>query len=948
MFTTPSRWVACWLACLALLGAVPVSAAPLTPELQKAIRASTFEVVLKKPENDPLSYEKPLPLELLPFSERTDAYSSMGTAFALGNNRYVTAAHVIHAGINSQFGAPLLRRSDGTVFEIDQILKYSLHQDFVLFSLKKDPAPVGFAVNESPQIDDVVLAVGNALGQGIVIRDGLYTSSTPEDRDGKWKWIRFSAAASPGNSGGPLLDDSGRVIGVVLAKSANENLNYSLPITHVLTAPENKAQFEGRAPTRASYLRSTQTYTLQDSFALPLSWAAFDRSYMAVMNKHDRAAQAALLLANAQSLFPRGTGTESVLYEPQTNDFKPRLITQQQDNSWSADALRYTTTDLPGDGSVAVAAAAGVSLLRVVRPPVATDATFYSDTRQVMDLVLKVLDLRRNVGPDRVRLTSLGAAQTDTLQTDAYGRVWQERVYAVPFLNVYLGCWLLPTPDGYVGFTQLVSAPQRELFTERALRLANLFDASLTGTAAQWRSYLSRRSTLPKPLAGLQLDTGKAWTVRTSRFAFTAPPDMIALTDASVLQLTMGFYPQGTQTVWDVQGVQWAPDATAKTSLALLRRMKPPGTAKPALRTAYDDMRSRRAPYAGNVDRDSSSTWRVVRVVDVPGPQSAEATSDLLYAVTLRADSAARLANTSLIAGQMAATVQILEKGPSDSDAPVVATSPLVTAAPDKPSAAAFEEMADRLLARLDTLPTTDPTDNRQRRFADDLRDLLATKRKEPAAARFDANQLMNELSSQTRSLTAYWMTVRATNSNREVWPGFLARNELPADTAHGAQVMAAERALLEAQAKSPVPQPEWANLSLQLSRAYAQERFAWRTKETVADSSFRQRATPCPPPATTTAQRPTPAVDREQPSAMEFYPPADRRNGLEGAVIIAVKVSETGCAEQIAVAGSSGTDTLDDAAVRYAENLKFLPAAQGNTPTAGKMMFRVKFELRD
>jgi hypothetical protein len=38
--------------------------------MQKAIRANTFEVVMKKPVADSATYEKPLPLELLPFHER--------------------------------------------------------------------------------------------------------------------------------------------------------------------------------------------------------------------------------------------------------------------------------------------------------------------------------------------------------------------------------------------------------------------------------------------------------------------------------------------------------------------------------------------------------------------------------------------------------------------------------------------------------------------------------------------------------------------------------------------------------------------------------------------------------------------------------------------------------------------------------------------------------------
>jgi serine protease Do len=39
--------------------------------------------------------QKPLPLNLLPYYERNDAYRSVGTAFALGHNTFVTAAHVL-------------------------------------------------------------------------------------------------------------------------------------------------------------------------------------------------------------------------------------------------------------------------------------------------------------------------------------------------------------------------------------------------------------------------------------------------------------------------------------------------------------------------------------------------------------------------------------------------------------------------------------------------------------------------------------------------------------------------------------------------------------------------------------------------------------------------------------------------------------------------------------
>ena len=111
-----------WLA-LAVLCSGAAHAASLDPAVLPKIQAATFEVVAAKPVNDPLTYEKPLPMELLPYQERTDKYYSIGTAFALGNNRYVTAAHVLQVGIGSLWGEPALRDASGHVYAIGKIEK---------------------------------------------------------------------------------------------------------------------------------------------------------------------------------------------------------------------------------------------------------------------------------------------------------------------------------------------------------------------------------------------------------------------------------------------------------------------------------------------------------------------------------------------------------------------------------------------------------------------------------------------------------------------------------------------------------------------------------------------------------------------------------------------------------------------------------------------------------
>lgn len=281
----------------------------ISAELMKSIRAATFEVVLKKPEADPIGYDKPLPVELLPFAERNDKYRSIGTAFAIAPDTFVTAAHVTTAAGGSQLGIPALRDAQGNVYPFDRVTRYSLDQDFIVFTVTGAPRVTPLPTSTEFHIDTTVLAVGNALGQGIVARDGALTSETPEEQDGAWKWLRFSAPASPGNSGGPLLDTQGRVIGVIARKSANENLNYALPIGLVLKAPTSKGTFDTRFTTSVPFLTARKTVKIQSSIDLPMRFAEFDRKLITLSDAQLDSARRQLLQESAADLYPRGKST---------------------------------------------------------------------------------------------------------------------------------------------------------------------------------------------------------------------------------------------------------------------------------------------------------------------------------------------------------------------------------------------------------------------------------------------------------------------------------------------------------------------------------------------------------------------------------------------------------------------------------------------------------------
>ena len=97
----------------------------LAPGVQEKLTDATFEVVLAKPVSDPLTYEKPLPLELIPYRERIRQVPVDRHSVCDRPNRFVSAAHVISAGNGSQYGPLALRNAAGTTYRVDKIIKYS-------------------------------------------------------------------------------------------------------------------------------------------------------------------------------------------------------------------------------------------------------------------------------------------------------------------------------------------------------------------------------------------------------------------------------------------------------------------------------------------------------------------------------------------------------------------------------------------------------------------------------------------------------------------------------------------------------------------------------------------------------------------------------------------------------------------------------------------------------
>jgi S1-C subfamily serine protease len=647
---------------LLVVHAAALRAAPLTGELQKQVRAATFEVVLKKPEKDTLTYEKPLPLELIPFRERNDKYRSVGTAFAITPTTFVTAAHVIGIGITTQFGPAAIRDSEGNVYPIDRILKYANHEDFVVFTVTGAPAVTPLATNLAAAVDDPVFAVGNALGEGIVIRDGLLTSFTPEAQDGRWKWLRFSAAASPGNSGGPLLDAQGRIVGIVAAKSPNENLNYALPIERVLNAPDKSGTFEVRESFGIpKLLHGTIVANFSESFPLPQAFPDFARAARAVFLKYYQTQNAKLLAQEADTIFPRGQSADMLATVYSSRD--PSMLAQEEDKTWDAHRCAGTETRLPGDGRVwyCGGTAAGV-LFRLQYPGYGVEERHYKDSKEFMDLILKGLPLPREVGSQAVRVTSAGAALQESLFRDSYGRVWQQRTWAIGYADMYLTTLALATPDGYVGILTMVPSGLAQVQAELIRFLANYFYVSYTGSLPQWQAFLERRELRPAVFdhVKLQYEYGKDLRFDSPRLQFNTA-GMATTSAQSALDLRMTFMMDHGKLIWDVGGIELQPDRDKKGFIAANRQPNPGADAEKQLRDRWDHMSKGDGEFSGKVQHDNDLTDFWIRTVARREGGGAGDATRPLYEIVYNTDQTLLPRETEDLKGKLAGSFKITE-----------------------------------------------------------------------------------------------------------------------------------------------------------------------------------------------------------------------------------------------------------------------------------------------
>lgn len=153
---------------------------------------------------------------------------STGTGFFYDTKgTVVTNYHVIEKCTTAK-----ITTANNKNYAVKEVMGYSIEKDIAILSTYcSNSMPLSIR-SSTVKTGETVYAIGSSLGLTGSLSNGI-VSSAQRDIDGE-TFIQTTTPISPGNSGGPLIDKDGKVVGITTASFIDgQNLNLAIPIAKV-------------------------------------------------------------------------------------------------------------------------------------------------------------------------------------------------------------------------------------------------------------------------------------------------------------------------------------------------------------------------------------------------------------------------------------------------------------------------------------------------------------------------------------------------------------------------------------------------------------------------------------------------------------------------------------------------------------------------------------------
>lgn len=192
---------------------------------------------------------KPAVVSIVTYDAKGEAKMT-GTGFFVRPGQLVTNLHVIDSASRVE-----VRMLDGKgkIYPVRGVLSVDADGDLALLSVEMPEvrAHTVTLTKEVPEEGEKIFVIGNPLRLEGSISDGIVAAV--REVPGLGRIIQVTAAISRGNSGSPVFNMKGEVIGVVTIKVTNgQNISLALSSTRVMSLQPGKLIAIDRVPPRTS------------------------------------------------------------------------------------------------------------------------------------------------------------------------------------------------------------------------------------------------------------------------------------------------------------------------------------------------------------------------------------------------------------------------------------------------------------------------------------------------------------------------------------------------------------------------------------------------------------------------------------------------------------------------------------------------------------------------
>lgn len=576
------------------------------------IKKSCFEVVVKKPAETTITYEKDLPWDLVDINYRNDDYESLGTAFAISPTELITANHVLDLQSDSMLYTQRFIREtkiDGAgnkeefVYELDTIVSVNNHKDYVVFTVKDKVFDSWLPLEMNYALNTRVYTAGNAYGEGIVLRDGMLLDQVPESENGEWNILKCSSLTNPGNSGGPLLTPEGKVIGIVLAKK--DDFSYSLPVAEVQRL-EGLFHFRGQFgfTLMADKHRVDYDYNLADEgVALPVPYREYIQFHQKKYTAFYERGMNGLFEEYKEETFPNGKESLPALYGSRQTMFPQILLKDSNDKKWFYTNLSPEVVTMDNNGFIRyqqIYKDAGLWFVEIEKPDDMLLQDLYTNPRTAMDYFFKGVRFSRSLydNDPGTRILSLGDPFETSDFTDTYGRDWKFSHWLQEYNDRVFTLISTPTPKGVIFIFNAYTSSDKVYWEYDHKKIVDFVSITYSGKNEDWVEFFQNRDLIPSVFADYRFsfEEEKQMDISAPAFDIRFDESLFRISKKDILTLNFDFFKFDNTVLWDVRKIIYS-EPSSNNYFVSYRFIKPDAELPEAYHNEWEDVVEQRHPF---------------------------------------------------------------------------------------------------------------------------------------------------------------------------------------------------------------------------------------------------------------------------------------------------------------------------------------------------------------